>query len=240
MKTLLKISLIKAVFLLFASSAAATNINTQAFSYFTDPAGNTGFVYVDRATNPTTKVVTTTLSYSFCLQTTAATCQEGNGVIPNGAFTGILSGRFWVADVVKVLADTTIPGFVNTLCNQPDEFGCGQGTSPATGGLISLKFVTKINTIEQFKFNNWKLVNHVVTVDSTDLTSQGPASVQGTILGVNVNNTGASWGIEDVSGKGSPGAKAQTAKSKLALDQSLTPKALKRLQYMKAQKLQNR
>ena len=40
MKPLLKVALIKTLLFLMTSSAAATTLHTQAFSYFNDPAGN--------------------------------------------------------------------------------------------------------------------------------------------------------------------------------------------------------
>ena len=229
----MKIMLVKALLLLMTNSAAAAvTTNHQAFSWFIDASGNTGFVSVQRKTDPVTRIVTTTLSYSFCVETTAASCLEGTGVIPNSAFSGSFSGKFWQADVVKLLADTTMPGFVNDLCNGPTPIGgCLQGKSPATGGLISLAFVTKISYVDQLTFSEWKLENHVITIDSTDRTSQGPASVKGTLLGTNVNvsSSGAAvWGIEVLSGKGSLGANAKKAQSHLALENSMPPQALRR------------
>jgi hypothetical protein len=74
-----------AVILASLVSAHAVTTNQQAFTYFTDASGNVGFAYVTRQTDPTTNLTTTTLYYSFCVQTTAASCQEGSGVIPNSA-----------------------------------------------------------------------------------------------------------------------------------------------------------
>lgn len=160
--------------------AHAVTTNQQVSNYFTDANGNVGLVFVDRQTDPTTNVTTTTLTYSFCIQTTEATCLEGNGVIPNGAFTGTLHGDPSRAEIVKVLADTTIPGFTNEVCIGPDPFGDCAQTSPATGGLITLTYATKRGNIEIFTSNDYKLENFKVTLNSTNQTSQGPASVQGT------------------------------------------------------------
>jgi hypothetical protein len=162
------------------------------------------------------------LSYSFCVQTTAASCLEGRGVVPNNAFTGTLDGNSSKAEILKVLADTTIAGFTNELCNGPDPFsdtGCAQGTSLATGGLISLRYVTTRGYIQIFTGNDYELEAFKVTVNSTFKTFQGRASVQGTVLGTNVNNNGASWELETQSSKGSPGAKVKKAQSALSLDQ---------------------
>ena len=217
-------------------SAHAVTTNQQVSNYFTDANGNVGLVYVDRKTDPTTNVTTTTLSYSFCIQTTEASCLEGNGVIPNGAFTGSLHGDSFRAEVVKVLADTTVPGFTNELCTGPDPFGDCAQTSPATGGLITLTYVTKRGNIEIFTFNDYKLENFKVTLNSTNQTSQGPASAQGTVLGTTVNKTTATWGFDTVRGKGSPGSKVQNAQSQLMLEKSLTPQALRRLQRLRGEK----
>jgi len=225
-----------AVILLSLVSAHAITTSTQAFAYVIDAGGNVGLVYVFRQTDPTTNLTTTTLSYSFCVQTVAASCLEGSGVIPNSAFAGTLDGNSNRAEVVKLLADTTIQGFANNLCNAPDEFGeCTLGTSPATGGPISLGFVTKKGFVEVFTFNDYKRENFKITINATDQTSQGPASVQGTVLGTSVNNPGASWGISTVSGKGSPGSQARKAQSHLTLEKSITPQALRRLQRLRGE-----
>jgi hypothetical protein len=217
--------------------AHAVTTNQQVSNYFTDANGNVGLVFVDRQTDPTTNVTTTTLSYSFCIQTTEATCLEGNGVIPNGAFTGTLHGDPLRAEIVKVLADTTIPGFMNELCIGPDPFGGCAQISPATGGLITLTYVTKRGNIEIFTSNDYKLENFKVTLNSTNQTSQGPASAQGTVLGTTVSKTTAAWGFDTVSGKGSLGSKAQKSQSQLTLEKSLTPQALRRLQRLRGEKI---
>ena len=233
----MKLVCAKAILFLMTTSAAAITTNQQAFTYFTDAGGNVGFVYVDRQTDPVTQIVTTTLSYSYCVQTTAASCQEGNGVIPNTDFTGTLNGNVKKAELATVLADTSVPGFSNTLCNGPDQFGgCAGGISPATGGLVSLGYVTATGQVEVFTFNDYKLEAFKVTLNSTDQTSQGPASVQGTVLGTSVSNkNGASWGIEALSGKGSPGSQVAKAKSHLSLESSLPAPALKRLQRLRGE-----
>jgi len=136
--------------------------------------------------------------------------------------------------VMRLVADTTVPGFVNVLCNAPDSQGCQAGQSPATGGPIILTYTKKANFDEDFIFIDRKIEHGKYTLYTTDKTSQGPAYVRGTVLGVAANNDGASWGVESLTGLGTPQTKAQKAVSHLTLDQSLTPNALRRLQHMKA------
>jgi hypothetical protein len=230
MKPLLKAAIAKAILFAITASAHAVTTNTQASNYFTDANGNVGFVYVTRKTDPATAVTTTNLSYSFCVQTTAASCLEGNGVIPNNAFTGRLTINIHRADRLKLLADTTIAGFVNTLCNGPDPFGgCTQGTSPATGGLISLTYVKKRGYIEIFTFSDFKRENFKVTLNSSDQTAQGPASVQGMVLGTNVANDGASWGLEILGNNGSHNGEDH---AKAMLGKTMSPQTLRRLERL--------
>jgi hypothetical protein len=58
-----------AVILASLVSAHALTTNQQTSNYFTDAGGNVGFVAVERRTDPVTLVSTSTLSYSFCVQT---------------------------------------------------------------------------------------------------------------------------------------------------------------------------
>jgi len=214
MKSILKVAPAMVALFVLITSAAAVTVHTQTFTYFTDANGNVGFVYVIRATDPTTNVTTTNLSYSFCVQTTAASCLEGSGLIPNQDFKGKLTTDVHRADVLTLVADTsTIAGFENLICNGgPDEFGgCVDGTSPGTGGPISLTWVKKRGTIETLNFEDFKRENYRITLDSSDATSQGAVAAQGTVLGTSVSvpdTGGSSWSLETLSGKGTPGDNA--------------------------------
>src|SRR4029077_4344006 len=123
-----------AVILSSLVSAHAVTTSTQTANYFLDANGNVGAIATIRQTDPVTNVTTTTLQYTFCVQTAAASCLEGSGTIPNDSFTGTLTTSIRKAEVLSLLADTTQGGFVNLLCKAPDQLGgCTQGTSPATG-----------------------------------------------------------------------------------------------------------
>ena len=119
---------------------------TYALSWFYDAQGNTGIVSTVRQIDPTTKLPFTELFYSFCVETTAAVCQEGNGVIPNSAFVGTVSTKLNHPELLTLYADTTVPSMQNWLCIAPnyDTASCGS-TAPGTGGLISVSFA-KNNT----------------------------------------------------------------------------------------------
>jgi hypothetical protein len=79
MKSLLNVLLVKAALFLLTSSALAVTTSTQTANYFVDANGNVGVISASRQTDPATNITTTTMSYSFCVQTTAASCQEGSG-----------------------------------------------------------------------------------------------------------------------------------------------------------------
>ena len=80
----------------------------------------------------------TNLYLFHCVETDDATCQEGTGVIPIRNSRGTCPPASTGANVMSLLADTTIPGFQNWLCLQPNYYlaTCDGGTSPATGGII--------------------------------------------------------------------------------------------------------
>ena len=216
-------------------SAHAVTVSQQATNYFNDADGNAGFVFVERLTDPVTRVTTTDLSYSFCVQTTAASCLEGHGNIPNNAFTGHLDGDNSKPQVVRVEVDTNTPGFVNLLCSGPiDLGGCANGESPATGGLIFLAYITKPGSIEVLDLTDKRLENWKITINSLDRYKIGPASVRGSIFGLAVSNKGATWTARMLSGKGS--LAAQHAAAQLSLEKSMTPQSQARLQKLTGEK----
>jgi hypothetical protein len=218
-----------AVILSSLVSAHAITTSTQAFNYFTDANGNVGFIDALRQTDPTTNITTTTMSYSFCVQTTAASCLEGSGTIPNDAFAGHLTSNINLAEVLNLLVDTTKWGFVNQLCNGPDPFGgCTQGTSPATGGVIFVHYVKKLGTIQILTSTNFEETSYKITLDSVDATNQFTATATGHIFGTNVSDKLAYAAFETLTGKGTPGGQSQAA-----LNKSLDPKTVRRLERLK-------
>jgi hypothetical protein len=227
----MKTALATAFLLVMVVQARAVTTASQAFTTFTDENGNVGVVSVARQLDPFTHATTTTtVTYSFCVQTTAASCLEGSGTVPNDAFTGNLTSSVGKADVLKLHADTTIPGFVNELCIAPDPFGgCEGGISPATGGLISLAFTKKRGDIEVFTSGDFRRENFKITLDSVSTISQFPGKVQGTVIGTNVS-TDASMAFDTETGKGTPATHS-------LLERSVTPQTLRRLQRLTGNKL---
>ena len=162
--------------------AQAAAPQTMAVSWFTDPSGSTGIVSVIRQGNP----VTTSLYYSFCVETEQAVCQEGTGPIPNAAFQGTVGTQLKGNDVLTLLADTTGAGFSNWLCLQPnyETASCDLGTAPATGGLISVSW-SKNSSWARITTANDKLYNLGALVQSTAIgTYAYSARMKGTVLGL--------------------------------------------------------
>ncbi len=166
-------------------------VSVLAASLFLDPNGNTGIASVISSTD-TTGVLTTSLFYSFCVQTTANACLEGNGQIPNAAFTGRLKVDFASPDVLALNVDTSrVPGFTNQICYAPDGFGgCSQGIAPATGGTVNLVFHKTPQGAETLTFTDKTRQNGLITLDSIDTTYQFSGQMAGTVLGVTANTAG--------------------------------------------------
>lgn len=220
-----------AVILSSLVSAHAVTTSTQTANYFVDANGNVGIISAVRQTDPTTNVTTTTMSYSFCVQTTAPSCEEGSGTIPNDAFAGHLTPNINRAEILNLLVDTTKWGFVNQLCNAPDPFGgCEQGMSPATGGVIFVHYVKKLGKIQIFSSNNFEEDNYKVTLNSLDSTYQFSGTATGHIFGQAVSDKIAYMAFETLTGKGTPGSKSQEALSKALGPQ--TARRLERLQKL--------
>jgi hypothetical protein len=174
------------ILLILLSSQTSTNtIATTALSAFLDQNGNTGIVSVERSPQATQ------VFYSFCIVTTAASCLQGQGNIPDSAFTGNLTKNCCKSEQLKLLVDTsTVPGFNNSIC--------APGCTPATGGLLDLTFtktprVTIISTGTNKRLENGKFVS-----TTTDVIYEFTSSMTGTVLGVTANTTGieGSMGFE--------------------------------------------
>jgi|ERR1700730_14490840 hypothetical protein len=234
MKPLLKVAFAKMILLAFVGSAQAVVTNINAVSFLTDASGNIAIVWVFRATDPTTHVTTSNLLYSFCYQTTAATCLEGQGNIPNEAFTGKATTDVRRGDVLKLLVDTsTVAGFTNELCLGPNNGGCDQGTSPATGGLFDLTYNKKRGDGEVTTFTDRKTVNYKVTLNAVYVYAVFSGHTQGTVLGINAS-TGLHLEVDTVSGKGSPAGDAIMGKS--VIEHKLAAPALQRLKRLRGDK----
>jgi len=168
-----------------AAPASKITVNTMASSLFFDPNGNTGFASVTRSIDPDALVTTTTLFYSFCIETTAALCLQGNGTIPNEAFSGEVGANSSRTNVLTLNADTTVPGFTNELCQVEDgfPFNC----VPANGGAIHLTF-TKTDAFDEVINNNDRIRRkHVTTGTRMDRIDQFSGQMTGSILGGSVN-----------------------------------------------------
>jgi hypothetical protein len=228
-----------------SATGQAKTIFVGAVSYFTDSAtGQAGFVQVSRDTDPTTNVTTTFLVYTFCLQDPDNTpCLEGFGSIPNNAFTGQVTSNVHKADVLNLLADTTIPGFENDFCLAPNEFGggCDQGTSPATGGIISIAYVKQLGNIDVSTTGVFQEANFQVTTAYLLNGSVSSGSSQGTVIGNNLSIEKTSLGLSTLTGAFGPppptGKSTTLGKSHSMLEKLLTPQALLRLQRLTGKKL---
>ena len=172
---------------LFLASLATAQTQTLASSWFYDQDGNTGIVSVIRQGN------TTQVYYSFCVETEAASCNQGSGFVPNSAFTGSINTNLKSGNVLTLQVDTSlVPGFSNWVCIQPDyeTAGCLGGQSPTVGGLINVTF-TKSKAWARLTTSNDKLYNAGSLVQSTSSGTYGfSADMQGTVLGVPANTAG--------------------------------------------------
>lgn len=188
----MKLTAIVMLFPLAALAAPASNVttNTLASSLFFDPDGNTGFVTVIRQTDPTTLVSTTSLFYSFCVQTTAALCQQGNGVIPDSAMQGQIGANSSPNNVLTVAADTNVAGFTNEVCQSEDgfTFNC----VPATGGIVSVSFAKTDAFDETIDGTDLIRRDHKKTGSRFDITQQFSGQMTGTMLGVTANTQSVS------------------------------------------------
>jgi hypothetical protein len=233
MKPVFKHVIAKLIVLTFVGSAQAVTTLTVAFDHFLDADGNVGFAGINQQTDPTNGTTTTFLAYSFCLQTTAPTCLEGYGIIPNDAFRGQLTQDFSRADVLKLQADTTIAGFNNDLCSGPNQFGgCDQGKSPATGGLINLVFVKKRGDGEIQTFKDLKKVKNRITLDSVTRTAIFSGRSEGTVIGVNANSSNVDLEFQTLTGEGTA---ADHDQSHLVVGKALfekSPQTVRRLERL--------
>jgi hypothetical protein len=213
-----------------APPGLAVTTRTFAFSYFADVQGNVGFVFVERLFDPTSGSTITNLDYSFCVQTTASSCLEGTGSIPNNEFTGDVTATSKM-DVLMLQADTNIAGFDNHLCTAPNAIGgCSQGTSPATGGIISISFTKTRSYSETFTSSDLQRRNGTVVLNTTNTTYQASGSTVGTVIGTNVNNLQSLLSFDTTtSGKAST---QSNALEKWLTGKSLGPQTLRRLQML--------
>ena len=200
------------LFPLTALAAPASNVrtNTLASSLMFDANGNTGFVTVIRQTDPTTLVSSTGLFYSFCVQTTAALCQQGNGVIPDAALQGEVNGNSSPNNVLTLVADTNVVGFTNEICQSDGgfTFNC----VPATGGIVSVAFA-KTNAFDEI-IEGTDLIrrDHKKTGSRFDTTHQFSCHMTGTVLGVTLNTQSITGTIsfETLQQNGEDAPQAQT------------------------------
>ena len=196
-----------------AEPAPKITTNFLASSLFFDPAGNTGFVTVIRQTDPVSLATTTSLFYSFCVQTTAALCQQGNGVIPDSSLRGQVRSNSSPNNVLTLLADTNVSGFTNEICQSEDgfPFNC----VPATGGIVSASFA-KTDAFDE-TIDNTDLIRrqHKKTGSRFDITQQFSAQMTGTVLGVTADTqsiTGiVSFETLQQSGEDAPQAEAMSS-----------------------------
>jgi hypothetical protein len=106
---------------------------------------------------------------------------------------------------MKVSFDTTTGGFKNILCGGPDRFGNCTTETPATGGLISVTFVTLAGSAEVFTENTFIVQKFKVVNNYTTQSLDGSASVQGTVIGTSVSNNSATWGLFTARGNNGSG-----------------------------------
>ena len=176
--------------------------------------------------------------YSFCVQATQPSCLEGFGAIPNAAFTGHITANIKKAEVLKVVFDTTTLGFVNELCLAPDTSGnCTQGTSPATGGLISMKFTKKRGDINTLSSTVFEERDFKVTGNFTDAVSEFTDSSEGTVIGTNVAQ-GGGMSLETIaiqtSATDSRIQQVHSMLEKATLERSVSPQALRRIERLRS------
>ena len=66
-----------------------TTTNAYAYGYFLGPDGSRALVNIIRTQDPATNLITTELFYTFCGQANlGASCQQGDGLVPNSAVRG--------------------------------------------------------------------------------------------------------------------------------------------------------
>jgi len=178
-----------AVLLLSALAQAASTpkitTSTLASSLFFDPDGNTGFVTVIRQTDPDSLITTTSLFYSFCVETTAIFCQQGNGVIPDGALQGEIKANSSPNNVLTVTADTNVAGFTNEICES--DFGFPINCLPASGGPVNVSFIKTPAFDETIEGTDLIRREHKTTGTRSDVTRQFSGQMTGTVLGVTAN-----------------------------------------------------
>jgi hypothetical protein len=189
-KSFYKMRMLMLVFLAAASYEANCQTVTQIFaiSQFLDPQGNTGIVSVSRSTD--SGVTITRMAYSFCLETTASQCAEGTGEVPASDVTSNLSTNLAQPAKLTLLADTsTIAGYSNSLCINPDnEFGCGS-TVPASGGMVSLTFSKTADSAGISSNLSRAYKNRVLVSIVTDQSADYSETMLGTVLGTPVQPT---------------------------------------------------
>lgn len=174
----------------FAQSTSTNKTLTFANSWFFDQQGNTGIVSVVREPDPTTGQPFTQLFYSFCVETEAAQCQEGTGIIPNATFQGQIHSKH-AKDTLTLLADTTVPGFQNWLCITPnyDTASCGS-TAPATGGLIQVTFVKTFDVARVTTSQDHLYQRGILASSDLEGTWLFSDHMTGTVLGLPANTQG--------------------------------------------------
>jgi hypothetical protein len=173
--------------LVFVASASAKTL-TFAVSNFLDGQGNTGLVSLVRQPWPD-GTIRTTLYYTFCYETEAASCLEGTGNIPNSAFKGTISTNYATPNTLTVYVDTSnVAGFDNHLCLNPnyETDSCDGGEAPATGGLISVTF-SKTNDYWEAATTADKVRRNGAAFSTTNTgTYQASEHMAGTVVGVTV------------------------------------------------------
>jgi hypothetical protein len=138
-----------------------------------------GYVFFRRFAD-TTGAEVTQATYSFCIQPLPSgmtSCAEGDGVVPDSSFIGNLVPNS-VPNVLQLDLDTTIPGYVNTACNDPDFVDGCSSRVPATGGIIS------------FVITNTELGETDVNDDGSGTVYNAQSLFDGTVIGTAVNSEG--------------------------------------------------
>jgi hypothetical protein len=203
---------------LIALAAPAPKITTStlASSLFFDPNGSTGFVTVIRGTDPDSLVTTTTLFYSFCVESTATFCQQGNGVIPNTALQGEITAHSSVNNVLTVVADTSVAGFTNEICES--DFGFPVNCVPTAGGPVSVSFVKTPAFDETIEGTDLIRRDHRPTGTRFDTTRQFSGHMTGTVVGLTANteSIGAILSFETLQRTGEDAAQEHTVLPGLA------------------------
>lgn len=172
---------------LAAHSQTIAQTNAYAYGYFYGADGNLALVNIVRTQDPTTKLTTTELFYTFCAQAgLGVSCQQGDGLIPNSAVNGTVNTKIGSPDVFSVNVDTSaVAGYRNQLCTQGIDWdGDCLGEVTATGGLISISW-TRTNAwanVQTGTFKNYQLGRVVGSGSSFNYVFS--AKQDGTVLGV--------------------------------------------------------